>query len=115
MLASGFDFIKTDNAGILEKAQLGIEANYFITRKVTATAGAELWSDQKDSFVIGGRCYVADKLFLRVRGLIGENDLSLGAGWTKPINSKWRTEVLGDFYFEEEFSLRVGISYLFKK
>jgi hypothetical protein len=115
MLSTGLDLIKTDNDGVLEKAQTGFEVNYFITRKVSGTAGAEIWSDQKDSFVIGGRCYLSNKLFLRVRGLIGENDLSLGAGYSKLLNSNWRTDFLGDFYFKGEFSLRIGVSYLIKK
>jgi hypothetical protein len=115
MISGGFDLIKTDASGVFEKAQIGTEFNYFLDRKFTATAGFELWTYNKPSFVIGGRWYPIDELFLRARGLIGENDISIGAGWSKPLNDNFRFEAIGDFYFKIDFSVRAGISYVIRR
>lgn len=109
------DIIKTDNDGFMQKAQFGAEFNYFIDRKFTGTAGIDIWTDDKASFVIGGRWYPVDIFFVRARGLIGENDLSLGAGWNKPFNENWRFEAIADFYFKGEFGIRAGLAYTIRK
>ena len=115
MVGGGFDLIKTDYNSFFDKAQIGGEVNYFITKDFTGTAGLEIWTADQLSFVIGGRYYPIDELFLRARGLIGVNDLSLGAGWTKPIGEKIRLEAMADFYFDLEFSVRIGFGYVFRK
>lgn len=115
MVGGGFDLIKTDNSGVFEKFQTGVEFNYFLHRRFTGTAGFELWTDQDLSFVLGGRWYPIDNLFVRLRALIGENDLSTGAGWSQPISESWRVEAMGDFYFEGTFGMRVGIAYLIRR
>jgi len=115
MVGGGFDLIKSDVSGFLGKAQAGVEMNYFLDRKFTATGGLDAWSDRNISFVIGGRYYPMDVLFVRARGLLGENDLSIGAGWTKPINENLRFEAIGDFYFKVDFSVRVGVAYVFRR
>ncbi len=115
MVGGGFDLIKTDYNSFFDKAQIGGELNYFITKDFTATAGLEVWTDDQLSFVIGGRYYPVNELFLRARGLIGVNDLSLGAGWTKPIGEKVRLEAMADFYFDLQFSVRIGFGYVFRK
>lgn len=115
MVSGGFDLIKTDNSGVFEKVQTGIEFNYFITEKFTATAGLELWSGDDVSLVFGGRWLPLDNIFVRARGLIGENDFSIGAGWVKHLHENWRFEATSDFYFETEFAIRVGVAYLIRK
>ena len=115
LLSGGMDIIKTDNVKLFDKAQLGLEANYFVTRNFSVGAGAELWTRQKNSFVMGVRWYADDHLFFRFRGLIGTNDASIGIGWSKPLNEKWRFEGIGDFYFNQSaFGLRAGVSYLIR-
>jgi hypothetical protein len=115
MVGGGFDLIKTDYSSFFGKAQIGGEVNYFITKDFTATAGLEVWTDDQLSFVIGGRYYPVNELFLRARGLIGVNDLSIGAGWTKPIGEKVRLEAMADFYFDLQFAVRIGFGYVFRK
>lgn len=114
-LHGSFDLIKTDNNNFLKKAQLGSELNYFFTRSITGTGGVELWTGDDVSLVLGTRWYPIDEAFIRVRGLIGENDLSIGGGWTKPITDKWKFEAIGDFYFEAEFAIRVGAVYVIRR
>ncbi len=115
MVGSYADVIKTDNSGFVHKAQLGAELNYFIDRKFTATAGIDIWTTKKVSLVIGGRWYPTAIFFVRARGLVGENDFSLGAGWNKPINENWRFEAISDFYFKNDFAIRVGFAYTIRK
>src|SRR5690349_480677 len=115
MIGGGFDLIKSDNSGFLDKAQFGVEANYFITRKFTGTAGFEFWTADDFSVVLGARWFPIDEAFVRVRGLIGENDLAIGGGWTKPLSDVWRFEALGDFYFKGDFAIRAGVAYVIRR
>jgi hypothetical protein len=110
-IGGNFDMMKTDNDRFLGKGQFGLEGNYFITPKFTATAGFDIWTDEEFNVVIGGRWYPVEEAFVRFRGLIGENDLSLGAGWIMPINRNWRFEAIGDFYFSIDFAIRAGVAY----
>lgn len=114
LVGGSFDLIKTDNTGFMRKAQFGIEGNYFLTRKFTASAGFDFWTDDHMSLVLGGRWYPIDNVFVRARGLIGENDLAIGGGWAKPINENWRFEAMGDFYFKVDFAIRAGAVYVLR-
>lgn len=115
LFGGGIDLIKTDNEKVFNKMQLGLETNYYFTRNLTGSAGFELWVGDKTSISLGGRWYMIDAAFLRVRALIGENDLSIGGGWTRPIGKDLKIEALGDFYFEGEFGVRVGLVYVLRK
>jgi hypothetical protein len=117
LVGGGFDLIKTDNNQLFDKAQIGLEAHYFVVRNFAAGAGFEIWPQQKSSFMMGMRWYALDHVFIRARGLIGANDFSIGGGWTKPIiNENWRFEAIGDFYVADtEFAIRAGVSYIIKK
>ena len=115
MVGGGLDLIKTDNDGFLQKVQLGFEGHYFVTRQITVSAGAELWSDDDSSLALGLRWFPVEEAFIRFRGLIGDNDLSIGGGWTKPINDKLKFEAIGDFYFEGEFAIRAGLMYVLRR
>ncbi len=115
MVGGGFDVVKTNNDGFVQKAQIGFEGNYFLSRQFTATGGLEFWVNDGVSFVLGGRWYPIENFFARIRGLVGENDLSIGAGWNKPITATWHFEALGDFYFRGEFGIRVGLMYIIRR
>ena len=109
------DLMKTDHDELLRKAQFGIEGNYFITSDFTATAGLDIWTADEFSFIIGARWFPVDEAFIRARGYIGENDLSIGAGWAKPISNDFKFEAIGDFYFSLDFAVRVGVVYVLRR
>ena len=115
LVGGAFDLVKTDNEGFVQKAQVGGEFNYFITRNFTATGGLDIWADNVMIGVVGARWYPLDHFFTRARGLIGKNDLSLGAGWIRPLGSNFHFEAIGDYYFEREFAIRVGLMYLIRR
>ena len=115
MIGAGADLVKTDNDGLFKKVQAGAEFNYFLHKRFTVTGAFEVWTDDEISFVLGGRWYPIDELFIRTRGLVGVNDLSVGAGWGKPLGEHFRFEAIGDFYFKGQFSIRTGINYVFRK
>ena len=116
LLTGGLDLIKTDNPGVFEKAQIGIEANYFVVRHFAVGVGGEIWTEQKDSFTLGARWYANDNVFVRFRGLIGANDAAVGAGYSKALTEYLRLEGTGDFYVDAtEFGLRIGLSYVIKR
>lgn len=115
LVGGGLDLVKTDIIKVFDKAQTGLEAHYFVMRNFAVGAGIEAWSKQKNSFMMGMRWYAADKVFLRLRGLIGANDVALGIGYSKPLSKFWRLEGIGDYYFvSTEFGVRAGISYVIR-
>ncbi len=116
LVSGAIDLIKTDNYKLFDKAQVGFEANYFIERHFAVGAGAEIWTRQRNSFVMGARWYANENIFVRFRGLIGFNDAALGAGWSKAVNENWRLEAIGDYYFNSsQFAFRAGVSYIIKR
>jgi len=115
MVGGSLDLIKTNYSSFLDKAQIGLEANYFVVRHFAASGGIEFWTKDKTSFMMGMRWYANDHVFVRLRGLIGVNDVSIGGGWVKPINDSWRFEATGDFYVADtEFAIRAGLNYVIK-
>jgi len=119
MVGGGFDLFKTDNRKVFDKAQVGLEANYFVARHFAVGGGVEIWTQHSSSFVMGMRWYADDHFFVRLRTLIGANQASLGVGWSKPIAPDWRVEALGDFYLDGNlagsapaFALRAGVAYI---
>lgn len=112
MFGAAMDLAKTDYEGILKKAQFSAEGHYFFTRSITASAGFDVWTGDGVSFVLGGRWYPMDNFFTRVRGLIGENDIALGAGWNQVLSDRWRFEAMADFYFKGDFAMRAGVMYV---
>ena len=115
MVGAQIDIIKTDNTKVFGKAQFGAEVNYFVTKNFTGTTGFEVWTGDDLSFLIGARWFPNDDGFIRVRGLIGANDLSIGGGWVKPLNEHLRFEAIADFYFKVDFSIRAGVVYLIRR
>lgn len=115
MIGGGVDFIKTDNPGVFEKSQIGFEVNYFVVRHFAVGLGAEIWSNQKNSFAMGARWYANENVFLKFKGLIGANDVALGAGYAKALTQYLRLEGMGDFYVNStEFGIRIGLAYVIK-
>jgi hypothetical protein len=109
------DLVKTDNSRLFNKAQFGAEGNYFLTNHFTATMGLDVWTADEVSFIIGGRWFPNQDGFIRARGLIGENDISIGGGWVKPLGEKVRFEAMADFYFKVDFSIRAGLVYFIRR
>ena len=116
MIGASADIVKSDYAGIFEKIQGGVEVNYFISRKITITGGGEIWSRGAEvSLVMGARWYPVAEAFLRLRGLIGANDVALGGGWAKPLNENWKFEAMADYYFEGDLAIRAGFTYVIRR
>lgn len=115
MIGTNVDLIKTDNVNIITKAQIGIEGNYFITRDITTTLGVEMWTSSGPSLVLGSRWFPTEDAFIRLRGYVGNNDLSVGAGWSRPLGTAFRFEAIGDFYFSIDFAIRAGVVYIFRR
>ncbi len=115
LLGSSLDLIKTDNYGFVRKIQVGAEAQYLFTSEISATVGVEVWTGESVSLALGGRWYPAENFFTRIRVLVGENDLNIGLGWSKPILENWKFEAVGDFYFYGEFAIRAGVVYIVRR
>jgi hypothetical protein len=110
MIAAHADLIRSDNDGFFEKAQGGVEANYFFSRKFSGTAGVEWWSPDRVSMLLGARLRPIDEAFLRIRGLIGE-DFAVGGGFARPIDN-FRIEAMADFYLSGQLAIRAGLAYV---
>ena len=108
------DLIKSNNDGFFEKAQIGAEANYFFSRKFSVSGGVEWWTDDEISLALGARWSPLDDAFFRGRFLVGEQDISLGAGWAKPMNDNFRMEAMADLYFSGQLAIRAGVAYILK-
>lgn len=109
------DAYKTDNRDPVEfvdKAQVGIEFNYFLYEQFSITTGVELWTTST-RFVPGFRFYPINPLFLRFRPLLGrEVDYAFGAGYSRKITDNFRLEGMADYYFERSnLAIRFGIGY----
>ena len=115
LIGAGLDILKSNNTGFGDQVQLGVEANYFINSEFSVTGGVENWTAGKTSLIIGGRYYIQENIFARVRGIIGDNDISVGGGYSYPLSKNWRVEAMGDIYFEGDFALRGGVAYLLGK
>lgn len=109
MVGGALDVAKTDYDSFLKKAQFAAEGHYFFTPQITGSAGVDYWTGGGASLVLGGRWYPSETFFTRVRGLIGQNDFSIGAGWHIQMDEAWRFEAIGDFYFKGEFAIRIGV------
>lgn len=109
------DAYKTDNRNPVEfvdKAQMGLEFNYFLFESFAFTTGIELWTTST-RFVPGFRYYPIDPLFLRFRPLLGrEVDYAFGAGYSRKITERFRLEGIADYYFERSnLAIRFGVGY----
>ena len=115
MIGGGLDLLKSDNNNnIADKTQVGFEVNYFLLRNYSVTGGLEIWTQGNESLILGMRWYPVENIFARFRGLIGENEVSLGAGYWRNLDEHWRFEGMADLYFQGEIAFRVGVAYLFR-
>jgi hypothetical protein len=110
LVGINFDLIKSDYTKYFDKAQVALEGNYFISKKFSATGGVEVWTHDVTSAVLGIRYYPVRDAYIRVRGLIGADDLSVGGGWAKPMTEDLRFESMADFYFTGNFTIRAGLA-----
>lgn len=113
---ASFDAYKTDNRRPLRfanKAQFGLEFNYFLLTQLSFTAGAEIYTGGGSSFIPGARFYPIEPVFLRFRPMIGRNiDYSFGVGYGRKVTDFWRVEVMTDYYFEHsDLAIRFGVGY----
>lgn len=117
LIGANLDLIKSNQHGYFERIQAGAEMNYFFfSRKIAGTGGVEYWTANKQlSSVIGARWYPVPEAFVRLRALIGANDVSLGGGWAMPLNRIWRFEAMGDFYTDGHIAIRAGVTYHFQR
>ncbi|WKN32857.1 hypothetical protein PZB74_05800 [Porifericola rhodea] len=109
------DAYKTDNRNpfeFVDKAQLGLEFNYFLYDQLAVTTGVEVWTESI-RFVPGMRFYPIDPVFLRFRPLLGKNvDYAFGVGYARKITDNWRLEAMTDYYFEwSNLAVRFGVGY----
>ena len=110
------DLIRSDHDGYFEKLQTGVEGQYCISKSFTATGGLEYWSDDDQfSAAFGARWYPIDYAFVRLRGLVGANDISFGGGWSKPLAENFKFEAMADVYTEGYVAIRAGFSYIIQR
>lgn len=110
LLGANMDLIRSDHNGFFGRAQGGIEANYFFSRKFSGTAGVEVWTGRRIIPALGVRLWPIDEAFVRLRALPGE-DLSIGGGFTRPLKNHFRIEAMADFYFAGDIAIRAGLAY----
>ena len=114
MAGGGLDLLKSDINNIADKSQVGFEVNYFLLRNYSVTGGLEIWTRGNESLLLGMRWYPVENIFARFRGLIGENEVSIGAGYWRNIDNNWRFEGMADLYFQGDVAFRAGVAYLFR-
>jgi hypothetical protein len=116
LFAVQLDMVKSDYSDYFERAQGGIELNYFLSEHFTVTGGVEFWSTgYQVSGVLGGRWFPVKEAFVRARGLFGAKDFSFGGGWAKPLNPYWRFEAIGDVYLNGQIAIRASLAYMIRK
>lgn len=118
MAGIAFDAIKTDfEDRVGNKLQAGAEVNYFIEEIYSVTLGTEIWTgdERQISGVAGIRFYPLGHLFVRIRGIIGADQLSAGAGFQKPFSQQWIAEGIIDYYSEGKVAARFGLAFLLVK
>lgn len=115
LLGVGMDLYRTDNSGFADRSQIGLEGNYFFASKFSGTVGLDFWSGRETFFVLGARFYPIDPVFIKMKGLIGDDsDVTLGMGYQRGIGGNFNFEGGMDFYFDPgELGIRLGLSYLF--
>jgi hypothetical protein len=111
MISVHADLIKSDNDGLFEKMQGGLEGSYYASRKFAVTAGAEGWSGYHRIVpAFGARFCPIDEAFVRVR-VLPQKGYSLGGGFAKPLSEKVRIEAMADFYWGGQIAIRGGVTY----
>ena len=115
LIGGGLDILKSNNTGFGDQVQMGVEANYFINSEFSITGGLENWTAGTTSLVVGGRYYIKKNIFARIRGIIGDDGISIGVGYSHSLSKHWKVETMGDIYFRGDFAIRGGVAYLLNK
>ena len=115
MLGLGMDLIRTDNPGVFERTQIGLEGNYFFAPKFSGTIGLDFWSSRGTSVILGARFYPIQPVYFKLKGYIGvADDFTLGMGYRKSISSDLDLEGGMDYFFDaNQLAIRFGLAYLF--
>ena len=118
MTTGAFDLVKSDIINPVSKVQAGVDVNYFVARTFSVSGGIEIWTDPRNnsSLALGVRWYPLEPVFLRFRGLVGENEFGAGAGVVRRMDRTWRLEAMIDYFINEsEIALRLGVAYVISK
>ena len=110
MLGAQADLIRSDNDGFFEKVQVALEASLYLSRKFAVSGGMEWWTAHRPIPAFGVRLCPIDEAYVRIRWLL-RRDISLGAGFSRPLNDNIRLEAMADFYFTGNIAIRGGIAF----
>lgn len=114
LVSGGMDLGRTDAPGVIRRFQIGTELNYFYLHSLSFSGGYEFNYSRPNHVTLGARFYPVDPVFVRVRGLVGENsDVALGMGYSHSLSYRFRLEGMLDYYAVSNVAgLRVGIGFL---
>ncbi|HLW20545.1 MAG TPA: hypothetical protein VKX33_09485 [Cyclobacteriaceae bacterium] len=114
LLSGGVDLARTDAPGVIRRYQMAAELNYFHLHSLSFSGGYEFNYDRANHVTLGSRFYPIEPVFVRVRGLLGENsDIALGAGYSHNFSYRFRLEGMADYYAVSNVAgLRVGLGFL---
>ena len=114
LISTAMDLARTDLDGLFQRFQIAGELNYFYLHNLSFSGGYEYNVYQPNQVSGGIRFYPLEPLFIRARGLMGNNaDIALGLGYTYNISYRFRLEGMFDYYVQQEaFGLRAGMAIL---
>ena len=114
LLSGGIDLGRTDAPGVIRRYQAAAELNYFHLHSLSFSGGYEFNYNRANHVTLGARFYPIEPVFIRARGLLGENsDFALGAGYSHNLSYRFRLEGMLDYYAVSNVAgLRVGIGFL---
>ncbi|WP_194774983.1 outer membrane beta-barrel protein [Pararhodonellum marinum] len=114
LISGGADLIRSDNSGLFQRSQIGLEGNYFMTHWFSLSGGYEFNSNRNNQVTLGARVYPFDPVFVRARFLLGPNsDTSLGVGYSHNLTYRLRVEAITDYYIgSNRVGLRGGLAFL---
>ncbi|WP_375584383.1 hypothetical protein [Cyclobacterium xiamenense] len=114
LVSGGLDLIRTDLDQVLERAQFGLEVNYFYLHQLSFSGGYEHNLDRPNHMTIGMRWYPIEPVFLRARALVGNQaDLGVGMGYTYNLTYRFRLETMADYYVQgNALGARIAIAVL---
>ncbi|MEX0884117.1 MAG: hypothetical protein WD398_10895 [Cyclobacteriaceae bacterium] len=114
LISTGMDLFRSDLDQMFHRFQLAGELNYFYLHHLSLSLGYEYNTLQPNQVSGGVRFYPVEPIFIRARGLMGNNaDIALGMGYTYNVTYRFRVEGMADYYIQNEaVGLRAGIAIL---
>ncbi len=114
LISTKADIVRADLDGLFQRFQFTGELNYFYLHNLSFSGGYEYNVNQPNQVSGGIRFYPLEPLFIRARGLMGNNaDIALGLGYTYNITYRFRLEGMFDYYVQQEaLGLRAGMALL---